>query len=74
MNDLKNQLANERQRAELAQKKEKEYREKADKSSLEYEKALLKLQTLESQQKRALEQATTDLETKLSKFQRLYEE
>ena len=67
MNDLKNQLANERQTTEAAVKREKDLRERNNKLADELEKLQGKIRKHEDEHAQLIESIKTDHTAKISK-------
>jgi Uncharacterized conserved protein len=72
-NDLKNQLANERQNAELSTRREKDIKERNDRLATELEKAQIRLQNIEAQHARSLENTKNDFQARIAKYEQMIE-
>jgi hypothetical protein len=72
-NELKNQLANERQTADLSSRRERDVKERNDRLATEFEKAQIKLQNIENQHARSMENLKNDFQARHAKYEQMIE-
>jgi chromosome segregation ATPase len=73
LSDMKNQLSNERQNAELAYRREKDTKERNDKLATELEKCQIRLQNIEGQHSRSTEILKNDYQMRITKLEQIIE-